>query len=224
MDKVTRPSSPGGGSGGDASRLNRPPTGRTGASRRSSLRFGPNTLGPVAVKMQPRRAPDRPDGAPNCVTPVEQKGGDGLERRSPTGIARERETSADDAPNCITPVEQKGGDGLERRSPTGIARERETSADDAPNCVTPVEQKGGDGLERRPLVGIARERETSADDAGPCQRECRTTLFMRAGRAGRAGRTRSWPVLPVGAPPSPGLSAGRLPPAGRTAALGAHAT
>ena len=65
-----------------------------------------------------------------------------LERRSPTGIARERETSADD---CITPVEQKGGD-MERRSPTGIARERETSADDAPNCVAPVEQKGGDQL------------------------------------------------------------------------------
>ena len=30
---------------GDASRLNRPPTGRTGASRRSSLRFGRNTPG-----------------------------------------------------------------------------------------------------------------------------------------------------------------------------------
>ena len=32
---------------GDASRLNRPPTGRTGALLRSSLRFGRNTLGPV---------------------------------------------------------------------------------------------------------------------------------------------------------------------------------
>ena len=39
MDKVTRPSSPGGGSAGDASRLNRD------ALRRSSLRFGRNTPG-----------------------------------------------------------------------------------------------------------------------------------------------------------------------------------
>ena len=97
-----------------------------------------------------------------------KKRGDGLERRPPAGIARERETSADGTPNCITPVEQKGGDRLERRSPTGIARERETSADGAPNCITPVEQKGGDGLERRSPTGIARERETSADDAPNC--------------------------------------------------------
>ena len=41
VDKVTRPSSPGGGSAGDASRLNR------ASSRRSALRFGRNTLGPV---------------------------------------------------------------------------------------------------------------------------------------------------------------------------------
>ena len=45
MAKPRRPSSPGGGSSGDASRLNRPPTGRTGALRRSALRFGRNTLG-----------------------------------------------------------------------------------------------------------------------------------------------------------------------------------
>ena len=43
--KPTRSSSPGGGSTGDPSRLNRPPTGRTGAMRRSSLRFGRNTPG-----------------------------------------------------------------------------------------------------------------------------------------------------------------------------------
>ena len=39
VDKVTRRSA------GDASRLNRPPTGRTGTSLRSSLRFGRNTPG-----------------------------------------------------------------------------------------------------------------------------------------------------------------------------------
>ena len=47
----TRPSSPGGGSAGDPSRLNRV------ASRRSSLRFGRNTLGPVLpVGAPPSRA------------------------------------------------------------------------------------------------------------------------------------------------------------------------
>ena len=55
--KPTRPSSPGGGSSGDASRLNRPPTGRTGALRRSALRFGRNTPGPVLpVGAPPSRA------------------------------------------------------------------------------------------------------------------------------------------------------------------------
>ena len=44
-----------------------------------------------------------------------------LERRSPTGIARQRETRTDDAghPNLT----------VERRSPTGIARQRETRTD-----------------------------------------------------------------------------------------------
>ena len=42
---------------GDPSRLNRPPTGRTGASLRLSLRFGRNTLGPVfPVGAPPSRA------------------------------------------------------------------------------------------------------------------------------------------------------------------------
>ena len=50
--------------------------------------------------MQPRGKPDSPDGAPNCVTPIEQKGGDGLERRPLVGIARERETCADDVEPC----------------------------------------------------------------------------------------------------------------------------
>ena len=45
VKEVKWASSPGGGSAGDASRLNCAPTGRTGASRRSSLRFHRNTVG-----------------------------------------------------------------------------------------------------------------------------------------------------------------------------------
>ena len=51
MDEVARPSSPGGGSSGDSSRLSR------AASRRSALRFGRNTPGPVLpVGAPPSRA------------------------------------------------------------------------------------------------------------------------------------------------------------------------
>ena len=51
VDKVTRPGSPGGGSTGDASRVNR------ATSWRSALRFGRNTLGPVLpVGAPPSRA------------------------------------------------------------------------------------------------------------------------------------------------------------------------
>ena len=136
-----------------------------------------------------------------------------LERRSPTGIARERETSADNAwsaglrpasrgsakpaPTTLgAPVSDRHRAGarnqrrqrLERRSPTGIARERETSADNAwsaglrpasrgsakPAPTTlgaPVSVRAGarnqrrQRLERRSPTGIARERETSADNA-----------------------------------------------------------
>ena len=101
--------------------------------------------------MQSRRDADSPDGrcqgtpasspgggftpAPlrgaqrDRASPTAKKRGDGLERRSPTGIARERETSADAqlaARSRIANGEKARG--LERRSPTGIARERETSA------------------------------------------------------------------------------------------------
>ena len=50
MDKVMRPSSPGGGSSGDPSRL------KHFASLRSSLRFGRNTLGiPPSRALSPGR-------------------------------------------------------------------------------------------------------------------------------------------------------------------------
>ena len=164
------------------------------------------------------------------------------ERRSPTGIARERETSRQRA----TPIPAKRSAGLpgiarhakpapttrsahpnltpERRSPTGIARERETSADNperpsrsssqrdrersaglrpasrgsakpAPMTPRPANLTSRNGApvsdrargalfqilvtmtatrERRSPTGIARERETSADDAAPCQPESPT--------------------------------------------------
>ena len=81
-------------------------------------------------------------------------GGNGQERRSPTGIARQRETCTDDAGHANLTVE--------RRSPTGIARERETRTDDAA-------PRQSHGQERRSPTGIARERETRTDDAAPRQ-------------------------------------------------------
>ena len=66
----------------------------------------------------------------------------------PTGIARERETSADNA---------RSAGQFSRWGPlTGIARERETSADNA--------RSAGQFSRWGPLTGIARERETSADN------------------------------------------------------------
>ena len=102
----------------------------------------------------------------------------GLERRSLTGIARERETCTEDAaPRQSHGLERRSltgcagarnlhrrrwprqSHGLERRSLTGIARERETCTDDATPIsrrrtrVSPTAKNRGDGLERRPLVG-----------------------------------------------------------------------
>ena len=52
------------------------------------------------MKVQSRRESGSPHGSAGTryhVPPPEQKRGDGLERRPPVGIARERETNADDA-------------------------------------------------------------------------------------------------------------------------------
>ena len=76
-----------------------------------------NPGGPVAVKMPSRRDADHRDGSAGKGTPTSRsaplrkaqrdrasptakKRGDGLERRPPAGIARERETSADDSAPC----------------------------------------------------------------------------------------------------------------------------
>ena len=115
------------------------------------------------------------------------------ERRSPTGIARERETSAD-RPGALFQILVTRDRETERRSPTGIARERETSADNPERpsrSSSRVTAKRSAGLrpasrgsakpapttrsalpdphareetERRSPTGIARERETSADN------------------------------------------------------------
>ena len=123
-----------------------------------------------------------------------------MERRSPTGIARERETSVDNAAPCQRQARTAGQSPAknaydrssssartERRSPTGIARERETSADDAAPCQRQAHTAGQSPAknacdrssssartERRSPTGIARERETSADNAAPCQRQAHT--------------------------------------------------
>ena len=53
----------------------------------------------------------RPGGPRNRVPPIVKKRGDGLERRPPAGIARERETSADDTAPCqcerLTPSQHR---------------------------------------------------------------------------------------------------------------------
>ena len=76
-----------------------------------------------------------------------------MERRSPTGIARERETSADNAAPCQRQAHTAG------QSPAKNAYDRSSSSA---------------RTERRSPTGIARERETSADNAAPCQRQAHT--------------------------------------------------
>ena len=99
----------------------------------------------------------------------------GQERRSLTGIARERETRTDDA----------GHANLTARS-AGLRPASRGSAKPAPTTLAmPISR-----LERRSLTGIARERETSADDTAPCQRECRTPSQHRMPRSLTAPPTR----------------------------------
>ena len=147
-----------------------------------------------------------------------------LERRSPTGIARERETRPNNAaPNRgdmahrlrigIARQSPLNRGDLERRSPTGIARERETRT----NNAAPLNR--GD-MERRSPTGIARERETRTNNAAPYRREWRTpcsirTALFAALRAavpaptGRTGQRSAFPCLRVACAQS-GL---RRPPA-----------
>ena len=118
-----------------------------------------------------RRSSPRHRGPPGRETAycrTRRSGGDGLERRSPTGIARERETSPHDAAPC------------QRKWHTTSCCE---------NAVAPsphrAERRAGQGT---PTSGRhARERETSAHDAAPCQRDSTTTSHTRLAREGNAG-------------------------------------
>ena len=78
-----------------------------------------------------------------------------MERRSPTGIARER------AMTRVMPTEAPHRQAQkERRSPTGIARERETSPDDAASC-----QPEAEGRELRPASPGEPQKERPAEGA-----------------------------------------------------------
>ena len=131
----------------------------------------------------------------------------GQERRSPTGIARERETRTDDA----------GHANLTARS-AGLRPASRGSAKPAPMTPRPANLTAGapvsdrhragarnlhrrrrappiSRLERRSPTGIARERETSADDTAPCQRECRTPSQHRMPRSLTAPLPAAVPLL-----------------------------
>ena len=113
--------------------------------------------------MGPRSGRDR-------VPLAEKKRGDGLERRPPAGIARERA-----GPRTADGEEARGrlgtpASGRHRAGVGGTAyRRRRRSAGTAWNaglrpasrgsgrdCAPPTEKKRADGLERRPPAGIAR--------------------------------------------------------------------
>ena len=126
-----------------------------------------------------------------------------VERRSPTGIARERETRTNDA----APRQSHGGAPVSDRH--RAARETRTMATPISRLGAPVSDRHragarnlhrrrwprqSHGLERRSLTGIARERETRTDDAAP-------TPVSDASRR----ETRQWPRQ------SHGWSAGGAP-------------
>ena len=121
-----------------------------------------------------------------------------MERRSPTGIARERETRPNNAaphqsPGCerrIADLRRITGT-MERRSPTGIARERETRPNNAaphqsPGCerriATRAESRGRRSAGLRPASrGSAKPapmtvRRTDLSGAPPAQSGLRCSL------------------------------------------------
>ncbi len=111
-----------------------------------------------------------------------------LERRSPTGIARKRETRTNN------PAPRQSHD-QERRSPTGIARQRETRTNDPtphqfhaykpthhqPHRITGT-WSAGQFSRWGPPTGIARERETRPNNAGPANLTTRSAGLRPASR------------------------------------------
>ena len=114
------------------------------------------------------------------VLPVGASDRHRMERRSPTGIARERETRPNDPTPHANPTWSAGlrPASLERRSPTGIARERETRPNDPTPHANPT-WSAGQFSRWGPPTGIARERETRTDDGAPYRREWRTPCSIR---------------------------------------------
>ena len=116
-----------------------------------------------------RPAP-RPGGPRIRVPPNRVEPGEG-ERRSPTGIARERETSVDHA----APYQRADRTTFESRSARPLAARLPgpclSTGTAARRAVHPrtAEPRGEGERERRSPTGIARERETSADHAAPYQ-------------------------------------------------------
>ena len=155
--KPARPSSPGGGSAGDPSRLNRV------AARRSSLRFGRNTPGPVLpVGAPPSRAlsagrlaptgrtgrPRRSHGFHHRLLPKPSPGlltsPRGPIPRSPAGLGVPRR-----APHGAPPWESRGW----RRSPAGRGREE--------RAFTTLPGSPPEVRARRSLVPAANARRTA---------------------------------------------------------------
>ena len=119
------------------------------------------------------RNPNRSGWLPSRRIPLTARRRATAERRSPTGIARERETSSDDAPSCqreccAPQTEKKRGDGLERRPLVGTAA-RSAAAAKTPivgmtpySARTPLGEMARQARERRPPVGTAARRAAAA--------------------------------------------------------------
>ncbi len=214
----TRPSSPGGGSAGDPSRLNRV------AARRSSLRFGRNTRGiPPSRALSAGRLPGLGAHAGSTT-------GCSPRRCAPLVVAFRSKYTRASSPG--------GGSSLTRlvsRTPTGRTappRPRRSrgfhhrlftaSLRAARRCVS-VEIHPGQfsrwGLLPHAPCQPDPHRENWASPASALTRVPPPAVHRVAARRSslRFGRNTPGPVLPVGAPPSRALSAGRLP------GLGAHA-
>ena len=70
----------------------------------------------------PREPALRPAGPRNRVPPIVKKRGDGLERRPPAGIARERENSAYDTAPCQRECRTPPSTGCRDGSPLPLPR------------------------------------------------------------------------------------------------------
>ena len=103
-----------------------------------------------------------------------------LERRSPTGIARERETCTNDA-GCQRSKSARTAWNADLWPVLPVGAGRPAPRPGGPrDRASPTAKKRGDGLERRSPTGIARERETCTNDAG-CQRSKSARTAWNAG-------------------------------------------